>query len=91
MVQSLRSDFRIIPEVVAMGINLLDLMRECIELGNWGEVLEYFGGIYSKQDFLYTLWGCAQRYLDLGEYNYCVALMLTLKQMLVRFGEVNKA
>ena len=91
MVQSLRSDFRIIPEVVAMGINLLDLMRECIELGNWGEVLEYFGGIYSKQDFLFTLGGCARRYLDLGEYNYYVALMLTLKQMLVRFGEVNKA
>ena len=74
-----------------MGINLLDLMEECIAVGNWGEVLEYFGGIHSKQDFLYTLWGCARRYLDLGEYNYYVALMLTLKQMLVRFGEVNKA
>ena len=53
--------------------------------------MEYFGGIYTRQDLLYTLWGCAQRYLDLGEYNYYFALMVTLKQILVRFGEVNKA
>ena len=90
MVQSIRSDFRIIPEVMQMGINILDLMEECLAIGNWSEVMEYFGGIYTKQDLLYTLWGCARRYLDLGEYNYYVALMVTLKQIFVRFGEVNK-
>ena len=90
MVHSIRSDFQIIPEVMQMGINILNLMEECLTIGKWGEVMEYFGDIYTKQDLLYTIWGVARRYLDMGEYNYYVALMVTLKELFVRFGQANK-
>ena len=87
MVHSIRSDFIIIPEVLHMEINVLALMEECLSIGNWGEVMEFFDDMYSKQDLLYTIWGIARRYLDMGEYNYYVALMVTLKEIFVRFGQ----
>ena len=91
MVKSVKSNFRIIPEVVRMGINILSLMEEALGIGNWTGVMIYFGGLYTKQDVLFTIWGMARRYLDLGEYNYYLAIMITLKQIFVRFGGINRA
>ena len=86
MVHSIRSDFRIIPEIINMGINVLTLLEECLSIGNWGVIMEFFDFNYSKQDLLYTIWGMARRYLDMGQYNYYVAIMVTLKEIFLRVG-----
>ena len=41
MVHNTRSDFKIIPEILHMGINVLGLMEECLSIGNWGEVMDF--------------------------------------------------
>ena len=86
MVHSIRSDFKIISEIVDMGINVLTFMEECLSIGNWGMIMDFFDIDYSKQDLLYTIWGMARRYLDMGQYNYYVAIMVTLKEIFLRFG-----
>ena len=86
MVHSIRSDFKIISEIVDMGINVLTFMEECLSIGNWGMIMYFFDIDYSKQDLLYTIWGMARRYLDMGLYNYYVAIMVTLKEIFLRVG-----
>ena len=87
MVKSVKGKFRLIPAVVRLGINVLILIEEAFCIGNWAGVKLYFRGRYSKQDVLFSIWGIARRYLDLGEYNYYLAIMITLKQIFKKFGE----
>ena len=89
MVKSVRGKFRIIPTVVSLGIDILGLMVEALGIGNWAGVLIYFGGRYSKHDVVFTIYGMARRYLDLGEYNYYRAIIITLKQIFFKFGGIN--
>ena len=89
MIKSVRKKFRIVPAVVDLGIDVLGLMVEALNIGNWAGVLNYFGGRYSKHDVVFTIYGMARRYLDLGNYNYYRAIIITLKQIFKKFGGIN--
>ena len=89
MVKSVRGKFRIVPAVVNLGIDILGLMVEALGKGKWAGVLNYFGGRYSKHDIVFTIYGMARRYLDLGKHNYYRAIIITLKQIFKKFGGIN--
>ena len=89
MIKSVRKKFRIVPAVVNLGIHVLGLMVEALNIGNWAGVLNYFGGRYSRHDVVFTIYGMARRYLDLGNYNYYRAIIITLKQIFKKFGGIN--
>ena len=69
-----------------MEINVFIFMEECISIGNWWMIIDYFDIDYSIQDLIFTIWGMARKYLDMGLYNYYVAIMVTLKEISLRIG-----
>ena len=89
MVKSVRRKFRIVPAVVNLGIDILGLMVEALGIGNWAGIMKYFGGRYTKHDVVFTIYGMARRYLDLGKYTYYRAIKITLKQIFKQFGGIN--
>ena len=89
MIKSVRKNFRIVPAIVDLGIDVLGLMVEALNIGNWAGVLNYFRGRYSRHDVVFTIYRMARRYLDLGNYNYYRAIIITLKQIFKKFGGIN--
>ena len=61
-------------------------MERCISLGDWWIAKEHFDINFSIQDMIYTIWGMARKYLDEGLDSYYLAIMLTLKDIFIRFG-----
>ena len=76
-----------IDDLVELSLDILPFMNGCILLGSWWELKEYFDINFRIQDAIYTIWGVAKRYLDEGLDNHYVAIMLTLKEMFVRFKQ----
>ena len=86
MANAIRRKFRIVPAVVNLGIDILGLMVEALGVGNWAGIMKYFGSRCNKHDVVFTIYGMARRYLDLGKYSYYRAIMIYLKK---KFGGMN--
>ena len=76
----------IIFKIVDLNINVLLFMEECIAIGDWWMIREYFDIDFSIQDMIFTIWGMARKYLDMGLDNYYIAIMVTLKEIFLRIG-----
>ena len=76
----------IIYEIVELNVDVLLFMEECISLGNWWIAKEHFDISFSIQDTIYAIWEMARKYLDEGLDSCYLAIMLTLKDMIIRFG-----
>ena len=86
MARAPRKKFRIVPSIVKLGIDVLGLMVTALEVGEWSGIMRYFGNRYRKHDVIFTIYGIARNYHDLGKYLYYRAIMIYLKKVFKKFG-----
>ena len=82
MARAPRKKFRIVTSIVNLGIDILGLMVVALDVG----IMRYFGNRYNKHDVIFTIYGMARKYLDLGKYLYYRAIMIYLKKVFKKFG-----
>ena len=75
----------LVDEIIVLGLDILDFMESCIQLGFWWEVQNQFNLNCNIDDVIFTIWGMGRNYLDQNMDNVYIAIMLTLKDMIKHF------
>ena len=75
----------LVDEIIVLGLDILDFMESCIQLGFWWEVQNQLNLNCNIDDVIFTIWGMGRNYLDQNMDNVYIAIMLTLKDMIKHF------